>query len=537
VTDERRQEAVIAAVVLSAVIHLGLMFFAEPRVMTHVVRTPRTVRRMPMKAAKADPAANPMSMSEVADVKARKDAPAAAGAGGIASPFAGAVETDSAGASLPVFEAEPPKPPEAAAELPAKFDAHALKTFERGEVSVPVAVFETPAAPSAGALRRPELPAAGLSAPAAPSVPVPEIESAFAASAEEERSIKSRPRPKVDFTPSEKVYEKVDEKIVEREKAAVRELMAVDDAAELKRFVNTAMVTQTKDGWTYFNVMVTARSSLEVVAKDVVVLIDASGSIGRDRMRSIRSAVKTLLRSASNSGDRFNLVAFRNRYTYAFKSWQSCGESSFSRADEWLGELTAHGRTDVFATISSVLTLPRDPARPLIALVITDGEANAGVSDNAEILSRFTALNDGLVSVYMYGVKSSANRELIDVLTRGNRGESFVQSDFWKSAGSGIGVFAERFRDPVLSDLRIVFSSTTRADAYPMRLKNLYRGGTLEIVGRVPAGTAEIAFSLKGLNGREPYEGFFRLPVALAPEKDNVAGRWHEERKINAKLR
>jgi hypothetical protein len=70
-----------------------------------------------------------------------------------------------------------------------------------------------------------------------------------------------------------------------------------------------------------------------------------------------------------------------------------------------------------------------------------------------------------------------------------------------------------------------------------MRLKNLYRGGTLEIVGRVPAGTAEIAFSLKGLNGREPYEGFFRLPVALASEKGDVAGRWHEERKINAKLR
>ena len=83
----------------------------------------------------------------------------------------------------------------------------------------------------------------------------------------------------------------------------------------------------------------------------------------------------------------------------------------------------------------------------------------------------------------------------------------------------------------------MVFSSTTRADAYPKRLKNLYRGGTLEIVGRVPAGTAEIAFSLKGLNGREPYEGFFRLPVALAPEKGDVVGRWHEEYKRDMKLK
>ena len=61
----------------------------------------------------------------------------------------------------------------------------------------------------------------------------------------------------------------------------------------------------------------------------------------------------------------------------------------------------------MFSTISSVLTLPRDPGRPLIALVVTDGEANAGVSDTGAILSKFTALNDGLVSVYMYGVKTS----------------------------------------------------------------------------------------------------------------------------------
>ena len=41
---------------------------------------------------------------------------------------------------------------------------------------------------------------------------------------------------------------------------------------------------------------------------------------------------------------------------------------------------------------------------------------------------------------------------------------------------------------------------------------DLYKGETLEIVGRVPAGTKEVAFSLKGLNGAKAYEGFFRMP-------------------------
>ncbi|MBQ6915562.1 MAG: hypothetical protein IJQ65_07565, partial [Kiritimatiellae bacterium] len=180
---------------------------------------------------------------------------------------------------------------------------------------------------------------------------------------------------------------------------------------------------------------------------------------------------------------------------------------------------------------------PRDPARPLIALVVTDGDANAGVRDTSEILSKFTALNDGLVSVYMYGVKSSANRELIDVLTRGNRGESFIFDGWRWSAGSGIEGLSNRFRDPVLSDLRLVFSSSTRAEAYPRRLKNLYKGESLEVVGRVPAGIKEIAFSLKGLNGVKAYEGFFRVPLASASADAAAAGAWRGEKLIDSRLR
>ena len=191
----------------------------------------------------------------------------------------------------------------------------------------------------------------------------------------------------------------------------------------------------------------------------------------------------------------------------------------------------------MFASIASVLTLPRDPARPLIALVVTDGDANEGVSETAEIISKFSALNDGLVSVYMYGVKASANKELIDVLTRGNRGDSFIFDGWRWKAGSEIETLAERFRDPVLSDLRIVFASGCPAEVYPRLLKNLYRGESVEIAGRVPEGVGEVSFSLKGLNGRKAYESFFKIPLASAAEDATTASAWNEEKAIDGKLR
>ena len=154
------------------------------------------------------------------------------------------------------------------------------------------------------------------------------------------------------------------------------------------------------------------------------------------------------------------------------------------------------------------------------------------MSDTAEILSKFTALNDGLVSVYMYGVKSSANRELIDVLTHGNRGESFVFEGWRWNAGDGLEGLSERFRDPVLSDLRVIFASDVRAEAYPLLLRNIYRGGTLEFVGRVPSGTKEVSFSLRGLNGDNAYEGFFKLPFATAASDPELAALWRSEADI-----
>jgi len=342
--------------------------------------------------------------------------------------------------------------------------------------------------------------------------------------------------PQVDFTPAKEIYEKVDERIVAEEKAAIRDLVDQEDAADLQSFVNLTMTSAEKDGWRYFKIMAVPRRSLKVVPKDVVLVIDGSGSIGKDRFENCRRIAQRILRSATNSGDRFNLVVFRNAFSYAFRSWRECDAASFAAGDAWLNRQAAHGRTDVFSTISSVLTLPRDPKRPLIALVVTDGDANAGVSDTAEILSKFTALNDGLISVYMYGVRSSANRELIDVLTRGNRGESFVFEGWRWNVGAGLEALSERFRDPVLSDLRVVFAAGTPAESYPRLLRNLYRGDTLSFTGRVPSWTQEVAFSLKGISGTDAYDGFFKLPFSVSPKDPSIIAEWNNDCAIDRKL-
>ena len=530
-------EILLTALVVSAILHCGTMIYARPKVMTHVLNVPRTPRREAMRVTKAVEAPPPVRIDEVKAVDALREAPVAEPVREMpSSPQVAAREISGVKAVLPASLADLSDSLQAPKDVPV-FTVKPLDV--RGmspQPSLPEPSFD-----------KAKLEIASGAPDVAPLAPVPVMDVGpavpFAGVGDDlklgpERLDSAPPQNVVPFKPETEVREKVDEKLVEREKAAVSELLDVPDARELASFVD-ATLTRASDGqWTYFKVVFAPKASLAIVPKDVVILLDASGSIGRDRIRSVREAAKGLLRSCTNSGDRFNLVAFRDRYEYAFRRWQNCSESALGQADRWLDEVAAHGRTDVFDSIRSVLTLPRDPKRPLIALVVTDGVANSGISRNADILSKFTALNDGLVSVYMYGVKSAANRELIDVLTHGNRGESLIY-DGWlrQNSGAGLEKLCARFRDPVLSDLRLVFSSATKAEVYPRRLRNLYRGESLTVCGRVSADTRELAFSIKGLNGAELYEGFFKLPFSTAGEDPSVRTAWEAERAIDQKLK
>ena len=550
-TKANRENLLVAALVLSVLAHIGLMVFVRTKVMTHVSGAPQRERRHDVvRVTDYAPPSDPVAIAMIKDIMSVKDAPAAEAAEAVVP-----VMEQLPDSAEKHWEGDVPAPEAPVADaVPVPVEAFDVKPIavEANDApdAIPMLEYTPPesralAAPvfSAGTGSTPEFFGTPAPAPAveAPSVaPVPaegEVARMGGRSDDASRGDGGDGDSTPAFTPAEEVYEKVDEKIVEKEKDAVRELMDVDEAAPLEKIVNLTASRSEDADWTYFRLMVSPQQSLPVVPKDVVILIDASGSIGSDRLVSCRQAAKRILRSAFNSGDRFNLVAFRNNFTYAFKRWQECNQTSFDLADVWLSNLAAHGRTDVFGTIRSVLTLPRDPARPLIALVVTDGDANAGVSDTAQIISRFTDLNDGLVSVYMYGVKEGANRELIDVLTHGNRGESFIYGGSRWKAGEGIESLSERFRDPVLTDLRVIFTADSQATAYPRLLRNLYRGDVITIVGRVPKGRREVAFSIKGLNGKDTYEAFFRVPLDQIAADASIVPEWSSESAIDARLK
>ncbi|MDE3275853.1 MAG: VWA domain-containing protein [Verrucomicrobiota bacterium] len=543
-------DLILFAVVASLVLHGVLMFFAAPHVMSHTAGSSdfeaRRTHRPPMSVRRfeGDPFRERVKSVPASDVPAPRSAPTVAQASASSAPTAVPSSGDVPIPAPPVVVPQVLSGPmDAPAELPRPSILNANAIEDTGftmpsAAEIDAAAPSLPVAPLSAASGGAEsvIPVPGMSAPA-PVFTLPEIKVGDGAMAGIEAAKKA---PSVEFKFENKVLEEVDESFVEEEKAAVRQLLSEQKTLPAESVVSCEMVTYVDPPdpkWRYFKITFEPKRgayALPIVPKDAVILMDASGSIGKDRIRDCREVAKSVLRSCLNTGDRFNLVAFRNSFSYAFKEWRECDAASFAAADRWLSNLTAHGRTDVFSVIRSVLTLPRDPSRPIIALVVTDGDANAGVSDTAEILSRFTKLNDGLVSVYMYGVKKKANRELIEILTKGNRGESFIHTGFRFNAGKELESLAKAFRDPVLTDLRVAFASSTEAETYPLLLKNLYRGGRVELRGRCPASVKKLVFTLQGLSGKKAFESLYQLNLATSPTTDrSLRDEWLADRAVS----
>lgn len=343
--------------------------------------------------------------------------------------------------------------------------------------------------------------------------------------------------PKADLPPPS--MPKVDVKTVQNQKEAVRRLR--DDSSQkpqsFEPFVNMGLkywIDPKHPQFKYFRIRVSARDdrTLPVIPKDIVFLMDASGSIAQDRLRSCCTAVMKAIKNL-NPNDRFNIVRFASHFSYAFpeRSWQNVDQASISKAEKWLAKLKAKGTTDVFGTLTSVLSLPRNPSRPMVAVVVTDGDATKGVTSSAEIISRFSELNGGLISVYMYGVKEKSNAYLMDMIARGNRGE-WKRTDAMMRmfSGNAFPDFAYTFNRPLLSDMSVIFSNASNVESYPKLVSNLYSSQPIDIYGICPADQKSVVFSMRGLNARKVYENLFELKFSDAEQgesslKDNWAQR------------
>ncbi len=235
----------------------------------------------------------------------------------------------------------------------------------------------------------------------------------------------------------------------------------------------------------------------EVVAKDVMVVVDVSGSMAGEKLAQAQEAVQFIL-DHLNPDDRFNILAFSTSVDLYASTLQSA-----SRADDAEGfvrGLTAMGGTNINdALLQALEKLPGE--RPEIIIFLTDGLPTVGVEEAGPIIANVREAAGPTVRLFAFGVGDDVNTVLLDSIAQENRGTSdYVRPG--EDIAQVVSGFYEKVSTPVLTDISLDFEDITVLDVYPQPLPDLFAGSQLVVVGRY-RGEGSVTLGLSGVVNEE----------------------------------
>jgi len=236
----------------------------------------------------------------------------------------------------------------------------------------------------------------------------------------------------------------------------------------------------------------------EVVAKDVMMVVDVSGSMAGEKLEQAQEAVQFIL-DHLNPDDRFNILAFSTGVDLYASTLQSAGRAD--DAEDFVRGLTAMGGTNINdALLQALGKLPGE--RPEIIVFLTDGLPTVGVQEAGPIIVNVREAAGPTVRLFAFGVGDDVNTVLLDSIAQENRGASdYVRPG--EDIAQTVSGFYEKVSTPVLTDISLDFGDINVLDVYPQPLPDLFAGSQLVVVGRY-RGEGTVTLGLSGVaNGEE----------------------------------
>ena len=236
----------------------------------------------------------------------------------------------------------------------------------------------------------------------------------------------------------------------------------------------------------------------DVIAKDVILVLDQSGSMDGSKIEQARSALTYVLEHL-NDDDRFNIIAFSTGSQQFANGLQPASRAG--AAADWVGGIRAEGGTNIERALLEAMDVA-DRERPTILIFLTDGLPTEGVTDSNQILRDVNNAAPGNVRLFTFGVGDDVDTILLDSLADDNHGASaYVRPG--ERLDEAVSAFYAKVQAPVLADLNIDFGDILVSDLYPDPLPDLFAGSQLVLVGRYRNG-GNTTITLKGTVNGEP---------------------------------
>jgi len=237
-----------------------------------------------------------------------------------------------------------------------------------------------------------------------------------------------------------------------------------------------------EDGYFMLLLAPGAAADAPALRRDLVAVIDISGSMSGEKIQQAKSALIQLLGSL-REGDRFRLVAFSGGVRRYAQEWTGVSAETRRDAENWIRSLDAEGGTNIAGALAEAFA--QAPAEQSLGVVVflTDGQASTGETD-PERIAESAEQGRGKFRVFSFGVGDDVNTYLLDRLTERARGTTeYIRPG--ENIERAVGALAAKVASPVLTDVTIAASSGIEVyDLQPGSLPDLFAGDEMVVLGR-----------------------------------------------------
>lgn len=257
-----------------------------------------------------------------------------------------------------------------------------------------------------------------------------------------------------------------------------------------------------------------------VIGRDLVVLLDTSGSMGGEPLAQAKRVASALVASLGDR-DTLELVEFSTA-ARRFRAAPAAATSELRRdALAWIASLRAGGGTEMLEGIRAALAGVRAEAQRQV-VVVTDGL----IGFEQEVVTAIARDLPPASRVHALGVGSSTNRTLLAGIARVGRGVEVIVA-LGEDPERAARRILDRTADPVVVDL--VVEGDVVADRAPARLPDLHAGAPARIALRLrPDGGA---VTVRGRTADGTWSRTVDVPAAPAlPSGDTPAKLFARER-------
>lgn len=237
-----------------------------------------------------------------------------------------------------------------------------------------------------------------------------------------------------------------------------------------------------------------------VIHKNIIFVLDSSGSMSGTKIRQARSAARFIVNHLDNK-DKFSIIDFDDGVSLFSESLVAADQAARERALKFIDGIEDSGGTNINEALTKALSMIRGGDRPNYVLFLTDGLPTVGVVRPEDILENVGRTNSRNSRIFVFGVGNDVNTSLLDKISSDNRGTSVYVGENEDLEGA-VSSYYEKMSSPLLSDLTVEFKGIEVSSVYPKALPDMFKGSQLVLVGKYK-GRGPVTVGLKGKVGRE----------------------------------